>query len=156
MAKKKKKDSGPDVAASAHAIWLAGLGAFAAAEREGTKVFKSLVQLGEQYDADLRGEVGKASTRFKDEATKARSRAETTWKKLESGFGDQITAALHRLNVPTRSEIASLRRKVEDLTRKLEKQPGGPKKKATRKKAAPKKKATVKKTTAKKKAARKA
>jgi poly(hydroxyalkanoate) granule-associated protein len=151
MAKRKKEDSGPDVAASAHAIWLAGLGAFAAAEREGAKIFKSLVELGERYDADLRGEVGKASTRLKDEAGKARSRAETTWKKIETGVGDQITAALHRLNVPTRSEIASLRRKVEDLTRKLEKQQsGGTKKKTTRKKAAPKKKAARKKPVAKK------
>lgn len=146
----KKKDPGPDIAASAHAIWLAGLGAFAAAEREGAKIFKSLVEMGEQYDADLRGEVGKASSRLKDEASKARSRAETTWQKIESGIGDQITAALHRLNVPTRTEIASLRRKVEDLTRKLEKQSGGVTKKTTRKKAAPKKKTTRKKPAAKK------
>jgi poly(hydroxyalkanoate) granule-associated protein len=150
MAKKKtRKAPGPNVAASAHAIWLAGLGAFAAAEREGAKVFKSLVELGEEYDADLRGEVGKASTRLKSEATKARSRAESTWKRLESGVGDQITAALHRLNVPTRSEIAALRRKVEDLTKKLEKQ--GPKK-ASRKKAASRKKTTAKKKSARKKA----
>jgi poly(hydroxyalkanoate) granule-associated protein len=142
---KKKKESGPDIAASAHAIWLAGLGAFAAAEREGTKVFKSLVEIGEKYDADLRGEVGKASTRIKGEASKARSRAESTWKKIESGVGDQVTAALHRLNVPTRSEISSLRRKVEELTRKLEKRSGGAKKKTVRKKAAPKKKAAAKK-----------
>lgn len=149
----KKKDPGPDIAASAHAIWLAGLGAFAAAEREGAKIFKSLVEMGEKYDAELRGEVGKASTRLKDEAGKARSRAESTWKKIESGFGDQITAALHRLNVPTRSEIALLRRKVEDLTRKLERQPGG-EKKTTRKKATSKKK--TRKKPAAKKVARKA
>jgi hypothetical protein len=53
--------------------------------------------------------------------------------------------------VPTKSEIAALRRKVEQLTRSLdEMQPGGPKKKTTRKKAAPKKKTTAKKKTARK------
>ena len=157
MAKKKKTDSGPDVFASAHTIWLAGLGALAAAEREGTKVFKNLVQLGEKYDADLRGEVGKASSRFKDEAGKARSRAETTWKKIETGVSDQVGSALHRLNVPTKSEIAALRRKVEQLTRSLdEMQPGGAKKKTTRKKAVPKKKTAAKKKTVRKKTARKA
>jgi poly(hydroxyalkanoate) granule-associated protein len=157
MAKKRKQTaSGPDVFASAHTIWLAGLGALAAAEREGAKVFKSLVQLGEKYDADLRGEVGKASSRFKDEADKARSRAETTWKKIETGVSDQVSSALHRLNVPTKSEIAGLRRKVEQLTRSRdEMQPGGRKKKTTRKKAAPKKKAAAKKKTGRKKAARK-
>jgi len=135
MAKKKKTDSGSDVFESAHTIWLAGLGALAAAEREGAKVFKNLVQLGERYDADLRGEVGKASSRFKDEAGKARSRAEATWKKIETGVSDQVSAALHRLNVPTKSEIAALRRKVEQLTRSLdEMQPGGPKRKKTTRK----------------------
>ena len=152
MAKKKKTDSGPDVFASAHTIWLAGLGALAAAEREGAKVFKNLVQLGEKYDADLRGEVGKASSRFKDEAGKARSRAETTWKKIETGVSDQVSSALHRLNVPTKSEIAALRRKVEQLTRAVNGK--GPKKaKPAHKKA---KKATAKKTTAKRRTARKA
>jgi len=152
---KKKKGSGPDVAASAHTIWLAGLGALAAAEREGTKVFKNLVQLGEEYNADLRGEVGKASSRFRDEAGKARTRAEKTWKGIETGFSDQITSALHRLNVPTKGEIAGLRRKVEELTRALDAMQSGGTKKKTRKKAAPTKKATAKKKTVRKKVARK-
>ena len=46
MAKKKAKELQNELTDSAHKIWLAGLGAFAAAEEGGSKLFKSLVEAG--------------------------------------------------------------------------------------------------------------
>ena len=45
------------VLSSAHQIWLAGLGAFAKAQAEGTKLFDSLVKEGEAVQARA-GKVG--------------------------------------------------------------------------------------------------
>ena len=47
MAKKGWQD---DARESAHRIWLAGLGALAKAEEEGSKLFKNLVREGERYE----------------------------------------------------------------------------------------------------------
>ena len=54
-----------DLKESAHRIWLAGLGALAAAEQEGTKMFNRLVDRGRDVEA-------KGRTEAKDQYDKAR------------------------------------------------------------------------------------
>jgi poly(hydroxyalkanoate) granule-associated protein len=94
---------------SAHRIWLAGLGALAAAEEEGTKVFNRLVDRGK--DVESRG---------KQQYGDVRSRAENAWSGVGDKVDEKVTAALHRLGVPTRDEIRDLTRKVEELNSKVE------------------------------------
>ena len=45
-AKKKTKELQNDIMESAHKVWLAGLGAVAMAEQEGSKFFSGLVEKG--------------------------------------------------------------------------------------------------------------
>ena len=45
------KDMSQGVLDSSHKIWLAGLGAFSRAQREGAKVFESLVKQGEELQS---------------------------------------------------------------------------------------------------------
>ena len=76
-----------------------------------------------------------------------RGKAGKTWKRVEGAFDNQVTMALHRLGVPTRTEIVDLTRRVETLTRKLGATQGTVKKAAGKKKTAAKKKVAAKRTT---------
>jgi len=98
---------------SAHRIWLAGLGALAAAEQEGSKVFSRLVERGKEFEAKGRVEV-------KDQVDRAKATAETTWDNMSGKMDEMVTSALHRMGVPTREEIRRLTLKVEELNSKIE------------------------------------
>ncbi|HWM95172.1 MAG TPA: phasin family protein [Thermoanaerobaculia bacterium] len=98
---------------SAHRIWLAGLGALAAAGEEGTKVFDRLVDRGREYE-----------TRGRDEARKqyegAKTSAEDVWSTWGDKLDESVTRALHRMGVPSRDEIRNLTQRVEELNAKVE------------------------------------
>lgn len=98
---------------SAHRIWLAGLGALAAAEEGGAKVFQRLVERGKELES--RGKV---------QAEDVKQKAERTWGDLGDKVGgkvdEKLTETLHRLGVPTRDEIRALTQKVEELNAKIE------------------------------------
>jgi len=101
---------------SVHRIWLAGLGALAAAEEEGTKLFTRLVDRGRDVEAKGKVEVDKV----KAEVEKMKTKAETRFDDWGGKFDEALTAALHRLGVPTRDEIRNLTQRVEELNAKVE------------------------------------
>jgi poly(hydroxyalkanoate) granule-associated protein len=105
---------------SAHRIWLAGLGALATAEAEGTKMFSRLVERGK--DVEARGK--DAATDWKEQAKSkvedAKSQAGNAWSGLGDKVDETLTTALHRMGVPTREEIRSLTQKIEELNAKVE------------------------------------
>jgi poly(hydroxyalkanoate) granule-associated protein len=144
------------VKASANKIWLAGLGAFAVAEQEGGKMFKNLVKKGESYEEMGRERFDQVRERVESFAEAARDRAGevaekvekgagAAWDKMGGGVDDAVMSALHKVGVPTRTEITRLTRRIEELTALVEK-----------KVAAKGKSATPSKKTARKPAARKA
>ena len=94
---------------SASQIWLAGLGAFAMAQKEGLKMFESLVEEGEKIQEKTKAE---ADERLAD----ARARASGAWDKLEQVFEDRVARALHSLNVPSRKDVDVLTQRVAELT----------------------------------------
>ena len=136
----KKKASKSDLSESVHRIWLAGLGALATAEEEGSKLFTSLVRKGKQYESSVKKPVDRAATRVKGTVKDVRGRAGKTVKKIERAFDDQVDAALHRVGVPTRKEIAQLNRKVQRLTEVIE----GKRRKSAKKKTTARKKTAAK------------
>ncbi len=146
----KSRDFQGDIKESAHKIWLAGLGALSAAEDEGTKLFKNLVKRGEAFESRSREHYADVKDKVEDATEKVKDRAETAWDKMESRLDDAVSSALGRLGVPTRDEIATLTRRVEELTAVVEKLK--PAKRAPAKKA-PTKKAPAKKAPAKASAA---
>jgi poly(hydroxyalkanoate) granule-associated protein len=124
MAKKKdkkgKKDLSAEMKESVHKVWLAGLGALAAAEEEGSKLFKNLVEKGEGYEGRGRARYEDFKGQVEDAADRAKGQAESTWNKVEDRLDEAVTAALGRLGVPSRDEIATLTKRVEELTKVVE------------------------------------
>lgn len=115
-------------------VWLAGLGALATVEEEGTKLYDSfvkrgetLVKRGEDFEKRRSDEVkqlvsalneqqealGKQFTDTTDELTKAGTDAEQT-------VVTAVTDALERIGVPTRRRVRDLADKVHDLAQKVE------------------------------------
>ncbi len=109
-----------DVKDTAHRIWLAGLGALAAAEEEGSKLFSRLVDRGRDVESRGKVEVEKVVDKAKSEFEKAKTKAGSSWEDIGGKVDEAITAALHRLGVPTRDEIHTLTKRVEELNAKIE------------------------------------
>ena len=128
----KKKASTSDLKDSLHQIWLAGLGAFATAEEEGGKLFRSLVKKGRTYEKSVKIPIDKAAKTVKGTVKDVRSKAGKTMRRFETALDDHVDAALTRIGVPTQKEIATLTRKVDRLTKKLD-ETLGKKKKAKKK-----------------------
>ncbi len=112
----------PGMTESAQAIWLAGLGALATAGDGGTRVFKKLVQRGELVDKAGRGRVRGEMKKLVARAGSLRDDATALTVRLGRPLDRGVSTALHRLGVPTRTEIMALTKRVEALTRAVEKQ----------------------------------
>jgi len=102
------------VKASAKQIWLAGLGAFYTAQKEGTKIFDSLVEEGKSVQARTVKAAGDALGDIK--ANVYKSLDQVSWDQLESVFEDRVARALHALNVPTKKDLDTLSKRVAELT----------------------------------------
>jgi poly(hydroxyalkanoate) granule-associated protein len=124
---------------SAQQIWLAGLGAFAKAQAEGSKVFDALVQEGKSIHSRTRkvaeSKVSEMTTTLGKMATKATSEATGGWDKLEQVFESRVVRALNRIGVPTYKDINNLSKRVEELTATVQKLNGMPAKKAAKRTA---------------------
>lgn len=120
MTKKTKRDFPMDVKDSAHKIWLAGLGAVAVAEEEGSKFFKSLVEKGEEFESKRKEQVDKAVDAVKEGVEEVRDEVESRWQRLGDSFDRKVGRAVERLGVPSRDEIYKLTQRVEDLTAKID------------------------------------
>lgn len=143
------------VKASAQQIWLAGMGAFAKAQGEGTKVFEALIKEGvslqRKTQAVAEERIGEVTGKMSAMAGEVTNKAGASWDKLESIFEARTAKALGKLGVPTAKDVAALTERVDALASAVAKLGG--KVAAPAKKAAPAK--AVKAPAAKKPAAKK-
>ncbi len=111
----------PSVKDSAQQIWLAGLGAFAKAQEEGSKVFEALVKdgIGMQTKSQAMAEekLAEAASKMTSMAQGITERATGQWDKLENIFEDRVAKALQRLGVPSAQDVAVLTARVEELSK---------------------------------------
>ena len=105
---------------SVHRIWLAGLGALAAAEEEGSKLFSRLVDRGRDVEAKGKVEVDKVNEKLRVEVDRAKAKAESAFDNWGDKLDEKLSSALNRLGVPTRDEIRNLTLRVEELNAKVE------------------------------------
>lgn len=160
MAKNKQNSLPQDAQEAAQKLFYAGVGAFAVAEEEGSKLFKKLVKKGKKYDGDARKEVeqvrkqleghygqakkqalqvrddvdrqtGKVKGSIDTQVDRVRKAADTqieqvrkvaddTLGELEKRMQDVVTTTLQGLGIPTRDEVASLRKSVQQLSKNLD------------------------------------
>ena len=99
---------------SANQIWLAGLGAFAKAQKEGTKFFNGLVEEGEEVQKQVKKTASEAYDDVKARASK--SWDQLSWTQIEKVFEDRVGKVLHTLSVPTRKDLDTLSHRVAELT----------------------------------------
>ncbi|HYU31171.1 MAG TPA: phasin family protein [Thermoanaerobaculia bacterium] len=105
---------------SAYRIWLAGLGAMAAAGEEGTKAFNRLVDRGRDVEGRNKGDWQAQADKAKEQFDKVKEKLDGQWGEWSEKIDEMITKSLHRLGVPTRDEIRTLTQRVEELTAKVE------------------------------------
>jgi len=128
---------------SAQQIWLAGMGAFAKAQAEGTRSFEKLIQDGITLQKKTQGaaeeKLGEVTGKMTAMASEVTAKAGQHWDKLESIFEQRTAKAMGRLGVPTAKDMAALNARIAELEAKLGKAAGtkAAAKKAPAKKAAP-------------------
>jgi poly(hydroxyalkanoate) granule-associated protein len=121
-------DNAPSASAvkeSAQQIWLAGLGAFAKAQQEGSKVFEGLVKEGlsiqRKTQAVAEERIADATNRMSTMANDITSKATGQWDKLETIFEDRVARTLNKLGVPTSHDIDALIARIDELNRNVQK-----------------------------------
>ena len=126
--KQTEKDFKDDLKQNAEKVWMAGLGALATAEEEGGKLFRGLVKKGETYEKKGLAQFEKLKTKVGNVAESAKDRAEEAWGKVEDGvenvedrLDDRVAVVLRKIGVPSKNEISTLTRRVEELTLLVEK-----------------------------------
>lgn len=90
---------------SAQQIWLAGLGAFSKAQKQGGKVFETLVK------------DGLALQHKTQEATQKNHPQD----KLETIFENRVAKALSKLGIPSAAEMNALLTRLDQLNKRVQK-----------------------------------
>ena len=129
----KKKVEAPvgEVRSYARKIWLAGLGAYAKAGKEGVSYIKELIKTGESVEKEGKKLIDKevAAANSQIDATKAdiegeintvKGKVEVQLDKIESAFDTRVASALNRIGIPSRHDVDALSAKLDGLTALLE------------------------------------
>ena len=109
------KDMSQRMKDSAQHIWLAGLGAFAKAQEEGSKVFENLVKEG----SHLQQTTQQAQAKMTEAAEKVGQMASGQMDKLETIFEERVAKALKSMGLPSAEDVAALQARVEQLEKQL-------------------------------------
>lgn len=113
-----------DAVAAGRDVWLAGLGALAAVEEQGTSFYNDLVNRGEKLEERGREQISETTRELSERQKKAVKTASDTAANTASAVEQLVNGAFRsvfgRLDVPTRGEVQSLADKVERLAQKLD------------------------------------
>jgi poly(hydroxyalkanoate) granule-associated protein len=103
---------------SAQQIWQAGLGAFAKAQEEGSKVFDSLVKEGsklQETTMQAQAKMTEAAAKASAMASDMGQRASGQFDRLEGIFEERVAKALHSMGLPNAQDMADLQARVDAL-----------------------------------------
>jgi poly(hydroxyalkanoate) granule-associated protein len=108
-----------NVKEQAQQIWLAGLGAFAKAQEDGTKAFEKLVSDGitmqRKVHTTAEEKLAEATQKVTQAASTLNERATGQWGKLEGIFEERVAKALHSMGLPNAQDMADLQARVTAL-----------------------------------------
>jgi len=124
------------VKASAQQIWLAGMGAFSKAQEEGGKVFEALIKEGMTLQKKTQGlaeeRISAVTGKMTAMADGMSNKAGAQWDKLESIFEERVAKALNKMGVPSRKDIDTLVKRIDELSAKVGGKAAAPKKVVSR------------------------
>jgi poly(hydroxyalkanoate) granule-associated protein len=116
-----------EVRSYARKIWLAGLGAYAKAGKEGLDYVKELIKTGESVEKDgkkvINKELKAANSHIedaKDEVALVKGKVEVQLDKLEKRFDVRVASALNRIGIPSKHDVDTLSAKLDKLTALVE------------------------------------
>lgn len=125
--------SAAELGDTARRFLMAGFGAFAVGQEEGSKLFSKLMSKGQTLDLSVPGrenlqallkqlddQVEGLTDAVKGRAQDVQFVAGEVGTKVETQFQDAITAAMQRLGVPSRDEMAELTKAVDRLSKNVE------------------------------------
>ncbi len=111
----------------ARKVLLAGMGAVALSMEEAQEFVEKLVERGEIAETDaqkLMQELRKRTRRSEKEVAQAAKKAEKSTKgavkKAEDALEETVESVLKGLNVPSKSDVDALSKKIGDLSRKVD------------------------------------
>jgi poly(hydroxyalkanoate) granule-associated protein len=119
---------------SAQQIWLAGMGAFAKAQQEGSKVFETLVKDGSKFQEatqQAQAKVTEAAHKMSAMATDMGQRASGQMDKLEGIFEERVAKALQSMGLPSAQALSELEARVAALEAQLADQASSAKRKSS-------------------------
>ena len=112
-----------DVKSYARKIWLAGLGAYAKAGKEGADYFKALVSEGEAVEKQgkelVASQVEAANSRIETFKEKVQEKTGGRFSKVEEVFDERVASTLGRMGIPSKKDIDQLSAKLDDLSAAL-------------------------------------
>jgi poly(hydroxyalkanoate) granule-associated protein len=110
---------------SAEQIWLAGMGAFSKAQAEGGKKFENLMKQGAALQKKTQGmaeeHIGSVTSKMTAVAGGVGEKAGAQWDKLESIFEARVEKALNKMGVPSKKDIETLIKRIDELSAKVAK-----------------------------------
>lgn len=120
----------PSVAPPAQQVWLAGLGAMAKAQEQGSKAIEALLNDGLAFQrksqAEAQQRLQEATERLSHMAGSLGQSAAVRVDKLEHLFEDRVAKALHSLGMPSLVDMQMLSARVAQLESQLQALQRGP------------------------------
>jgi poly(hydroxyalkanoate) granule-associated protein len=120
-----------DVKGYARKIYLAGLGAYAKAGKEGADYLQDLVKAGEGVEKEgkklvnqqveaANSQIDNVKVSVKDRVDGVKGQVEVQFEKVEQAFDRRVASGLNRLGIPSKHDVDTLSAKLDVLTAMLE------------------------------------
>jgi poly(hydroxyalkanoate) granule-associated protein len=120
-----------DVKGYARKIYLAGLGAYAKAGKEGADYLQDLVKAGEGVEKEgkklvnqqveaANSQIDNVKVSVKDRVDGVKGKVEVQFEKVEQAFDRRVASGLNRLGIPSKHDVDTLSAKLDVLTAMLE------------------------------------
>lgn len=117
--KQKEKKESAEWNERAKDIWLAGLGALAAVEEEGGKLFRSLVEKGSKYEDKRKEQLDELWKDLSDRYEKAGSKVGKKFENVEERIEINLKSIISGMGIPTQKEMEELSNKIDALNEKI-------------------------------------
>ena len=120
MSKQERKSAAKAIADTAQQIWLAGLGAFAKAQEEGSRAFEQLISEGSELERQTRKytkeKLGSLRETMTETTRRLQRSGQNSYEQLQRVVDERIGEAIDRLSLPSSEEFRLLADQISRLT----------------------------------------